>query len=105
MTSISETLASITEAESEDVAFIIAGAINLHSVALRRRAGRTIWTSHDVKDFLAVVNILLNPTSQASAHEFRPPKPAPTTDVELDAFEAALQSEVDTVNKQNGRKL
>jgi DNA-directed RNA polymerase specialized sigma24 family protein len=66
---ILRTLDSIASADSDEAAFLTAATINLYTEALRRRAGRVLFTPADVKALDTILKLILNPKTDV---EYKP---------------------------------
>ncbi len=57
---IPEVGALMERAEDFDVAYLFAAGINLHSEAMRRRAGRLLYGPADVQRLLKLIDLVIN---------------------------------------------
>ena len=96
---IQDTLARLSVAENDEVAFLVAATINLYTENLRRRAGRTIFSPQDVKNLHQILDLLLNVDLKPT---YVPAQRAKVTDAEIDTILKPLQngrSAIDELNR------
>ena len=72
---IREILSNVTQAEDDDIAFIIAAAINLYSESQRRLNKKVLFGVNDVRKLISVINLLIaQPEPEPDLKRTRPLK-------------------------------
>ena len=74
-TSIREVLSNLSQAENDDVSFIVAAAINLYSTAQQRLNGRIMMGVSDVHKLFQMIDLLVSqPLKEPAMDPARPRK-------------------------------
>jgi hypothetical protein len=81
MTTITDALIALDQAMEGDEAFLLAGAVNLYSEAIRSRQGRVLYGPADVRALLGICKTLIQPpetlANQPYERHGRPRAPMP----------------------------